>query len=447
MAKIKYQAGTNSVPPVEPPTKLGTFMNNYGDQIVGAAGTLAPLLMKKPDVNAKPYKKGSNLIKYDEGNKKTKVKTTTKAKKDSSEYGDPELDQIVNIAQNRSNGSYDNSTLAPLETLSVNQERYSPDSVKARILKDSEQEQKQNPAKGEDEGYSAARSAKFAGVAGVAKALENYKGYGQNVIRKIGWLTNKALPATSLMMNAFNYTDYAGKDKKKLNSWSDAGQAGLQMLSDYLGIRGGRSLSRATLSPFRRRGEDAAKLRETVLKFEEAKSKYPETIENLLAQAREKDLAMPTAEKLQRLQDAQSGKIKYATYLAEAEANKPKPPRLKKNVIPPSLSARFKESFQKEGERLGNTFGLPSYVKSMQQMKKDEAMIRGGSKPKPTLSKEQKRERINDYLTQAATSSLIGLSGGTIGLGIKYALDEKNAEESRKEALRILKSKKSNKKN
>jgi hypothetical protein len=401
--------------------------------------------MKKPDVNAKPYKKGSNLIKYQGGNQKTKAKTITKAKKDSSEYEDPDLDQIVNIAQNRSNGSYDNNTLAPLETLSVNQERYSPDSVKARILKDSEQEQKETPTKEGNAGYSAKQSAALGSVAGVAKALANYKGYGNKVVRGVGMTINGLLPYGAMLLNA---KDYVGENaEKKLNSWSDAGQAGLQILSDYLGIRGGRSLSRATLSPFRRRGEDAAKLRETVLKFEEAKSKYPETIENLLAQAREKDLAMPTAEKLQRLQDAQSGKIKYATYLAEAKANKPKPPHLKKDAIPPSLGARFKESFQKEGERLGNTFGLPSYVKSMQQMKKDEAMIRGGNKPKPTISKEQRRERRNENFMQTAEASLLGLSAATTGLGIKYALDQKKEEESRKEALRILKSKKSNKKN
>jgi hypothetical protein len=47
--------------------KAGAFMGNYGGAITSAASSLMPLLMKKPDPNAKPYKKGSKLIKYQEG--------------------------------------------------------------------------------------------------------------------------------------------------------------------------------------------------------------------------------------------------------------------------------------------------------------------------------------------------------------------------------------------
>jgi len=47
--------------------KAGAFMGNYGGAITKAAGSLMPLLMKKPDPNAKPYKKGSKLIKYQAG--------------------------------------------------------------------------------------------------------------------------------------------------------------------------------------------------------------------------------------------------------------------------------------------------------------------------------------------------------------------------------------------
>jgi hypothetical protein len=48
--------------------KAGNFMGNYGGAIAQAAGTLMPLLMKKKDPNERPYKKGSKLIKYQEGN-------------------------------------------------------------------------------------------------------------------------------------------------------------------------------------------------------------------------------------------------------------------------------------------------------------------------------------------------------------------------------------------
>lgn len=53
--------------------KAGAFMGNYGGAITKAAGSLMPLLMKKPDPNAKPYKKGSKLIKYQDGAQKTIV--------------------------------------------------------------------------------------------------------------------------------------------------------------------------------------------------------------------------------------------------------------------------------------------------------------------------------------------------------------------------------------
>jgi|688.fasta_scaffold144305_2 hypothetical protein len=52
---------------------FGKFMGNYGGAIAQAAGTLMPLLMKKPDPNEKPYKKGSKLIKYQEGNENLKL--------------------------------------------------------------------------------------------------------------------------------------------------------------------------------------------------------------------------------------------------------------------------------------------------------------------------------------------------------------------------------------
>jgi hypothetical protein len=84
MARIKYQAGvagatgaaTGAGSTTGTAGGFGNFMNNNGDKIVAAAGTIAPLLMKKPELNAKPYKKGSKLIKYDEGTKSTDTSKT-----------------------------------------------------------------------------------------------------------------------------------------------------------------------------------------------------------------------------------------------------------------------------------------------------------------------------------------------------------------------------------
>lgn len=50
--------------------KAGAFMGNYGGAIASAASSIAPLLMKKPDPNAKPYKKGTKNLNSDMKRKK-----------------------------------------------------------------------------------------------------------------------------------------------------------------------------------------------------------------------------------------------------------------------------------------------------------------------------------------------------------------------------------------
>jgi hypothetical protein len=50
--------------------KANELIGKHGKNIAQAAGSLMPLLMKKPDPNAKPYKKGSKLIKYQIGTEK-----------------------------------------------------------------------------------------------------------------------------------------------------------------------------------------------------------------------------------------------------------------------------------------------------------------------------------------------------------------------------------------
>jgi hypothetical protein len=88
------------------------FMGNYGAPIAQAAGTLMPLLMKKPDANAKPYKKGSKLIKYDEG-----VMTI---KNDSIKYKTPKGDVATGatVEEMPRNGATSSSaqTPAPVRT-------------------------------------------------------------------------------------------------------------------------------------------------------------------------------------------------------------------------------------------------------------------------------------------------------------------------------------------
>ena len=60
--------------------KAGSFMGKYGGPISAVAGTIAPLLMKKPDPNEKPYKKGTKNLNTNMKNKKSLIKKSNKIK-------------------------------------------------------------------------------------------------------------------------------------------------------------------------------------------------------------------------------------------------------------------------------------------------------------------------------------------------------------------------------
>jgi hypothetical protein len=72
LTDIKLPASSTIKTPAKGPSfsdKAGAFMGNYGGAITSAAGSLMPLLMKKPKPGDKPYKKGTKLIKYQQGEK------------------------------------------------------------------------------------------------------------------------------------------------------------------------------------------------------------------------------------------------------------------------------------------------------------------------------------------------------------------------------------------
>ena len=53
-------------------------MGKYGGPISAVAGTIAPLLMKKPDPNEKPYKKGTKNLNTNMKNKKSLISVESK---------------------------------------------------------------------------------------------------------------------------------------------------------------------------------------------------------------------------------------------------------------------------------------------------------------------------------------------------------------------------------
>jgi hypothetical protein len=70
LTDTKLPASSTIKTPAKGPSfsdKAGAAMGSYGGAITSVAGSLMPLLMKKPKPDDKPYKKGTKLIKYQSG--------------------------------------------------------------------------------------------------------------------------------------------------------------------------------------------------------------------------------------------------------------------------------------------------------------------------------------------------------------------------------------------
>jgi hypothetical protein len=109
--------------------KAGAAMGNYGGAITQAAGTLMPLLMKKPDPNAKPYKTGTNMIKY-QGNKLNTKTSKSKFIKyqEGNEYlqSGKGMSNVLN-AMEENNNNLSNASIKPEKFDMASLNDYMPD--------------------------------------------------------------------------------------------------------------------------------------------------------------------------------------------------------------------------------------------------------------------------------------------------------------------------------
>ena len=395
------------------------FMGNYGDAIMGAAGTLMPLLMKKPDPNAKPYKKGTNLIKYGEGDKKVKSKEATSAKPDS--FSDPQLNQAIKYLQ----GSYNPSeNLAPVETLvgrNVGTITPTQEQTNAKLLENSG-ETYTAPSD-----YNVAASARMGGLAALLKAMHRYKGKGSGRIKPIGRFGSWALPFGAVGSNVNEAT--STKDGESSFDW---GKFAKQSAGDLAAIFTGRKASRAAIRPIQEKLAQNKKLKEDVKQFKEKEKQYSESLitwKKELEDAKNADKNMSAAQRKQRLDDFNEGKVKYLHNEQEVLSRRPRKPNAKNIDLPKGIMQLYRESLKQEAQKIGDQFGL-GFLKDL-SVKDEEALVRGTRQKVKSLSDAEKRIQRNTRNTNIATGLTLG--GAVLGSGalIKRAVDYKKEEKKK----------------
>jgi hypothetical protein len=416
MVKIKkYQDGTSETKGVPFSERFGKFMGEHGGKLTSAATALAPLLMKQPDPNERPYKKGTNLIKYQKGRDSVKAQ----------EFSDPEVSEIVKYIQ--SEGNSVSEKLPPVDTIvgkRGNKVTPTIEDTNKKMLEDLGE----IPA--ESKGYSGTQTGLMGGIAGVLKAMKMYKGRGKNLINPIGSAGSYFFPFGVPLVNIHTHTsEKAGETE---TNWKNTA---IQTGADLLGVFAGRKLSRGMIRPIQEKLAQNKKLKEDVKEYKEKASKYPESLitwNKELEEAKKKDFSMPMAEKSKRMQEVNSGDRKYATEEAEVLSRKPKKPSAKNIDLPKPLMELYGESFKQEGRKLANTFGF-SPLKNLSVKEEEEFVRRSKGKVKSLSDLERKIQR-NEKNTNIGTGALLG--GAALGSGalIKRAIDNKKEEKKKQKS-------------
>jgi hypothetical protein len=411
------------------------FMGNYGDAIMGAAGTLMPLLMKKPDPNAKPYKKGTNLVKYQEATKKIKSKETTSAKADS--FSDPQLNQAIKYLQ----GGYSPSeNLAPVETLvgkNVGTITPTQEQTNAKLL------EKSGETYTAPSDYNVAATARMGGLAGLLKAMHRYKGRGSGIINPIGRFGSWSLPFGILGVNVNEATS-----TKDGESSFDFGKFIKQSAGDLAATIAGRKASRAAIRPIQEKLAQNKKLKEDVKQFKEKQNKYSEdliTWKKELEDAKSADKNMSAAQRKQRLDDFNEGKVKHLHSEQEVLSRRPKKPSAKNIDLPKGIMQLYRESLKQEAQKIGDQFGL-GFLKNL-SVKNEEALVRGTRQKVKSLSEAEKRIQRNERNSNIGLGLIAGTAvAGTGSLPFLYYADKK-AELKKELEEKQKRKQKSNKKN
>lgn len=384
MAKFKkYQAGAANTAASGTGSGFGKFMNNYGDPIVGAAGTIMPLLMKKPDSNAKPYKKGSKLIKYDEGNKKTKILPDT--------------------------GSSFEITMGDLADSALNAQAKGQSSSSS--VKDETKPSKGEKAKTPTKGLSAIKQAGLSATAGAAGAA--LRAYGRSGPGKLKALSRGVGNAIQFISPTASAVESIRKNiDSKTGDISYAGALGQFILDQATGKIGGAAV-RIPYKTASRTMQQVDDVMEDIAKRKETKAEYK-------AKSKEywtgkKDAVKADAETdAKNLEKYQKDVAKYEAKLATRKKNKvrgqaPKPPvqpepskfnqteftKKEKPLLKYGERVNIKSVSQLAGEAASEEFKAPETFKKLQKYRdfisEDDKKLKELNRQKDLLIENRKK--------------------------------------------------------
>jgi len=382
----KYQAGADAVPTTFS-DKASAFMGSNGSAITSAAGSLMPLLMKKPDPNAKPYKKGTNLIKYQQGNKKTKVLPDTGSSFEIT------MDDLAD------------------STLGAKAKGQSASAKSNENTNTSEDKNKPKQTKGVSTGKQAAVSGAVGALgAGLRSYGESGPGKLKSVSKAVGNLIKYASPLVSATESVRKNID------TKTGDISYGKALGQFLLDQAAGKAGGASVripyktASRTMKQVDDVIEDMAKRKETLVESKKAsKAYYNDKKSAIKADA-----------------DADANNLKkYKEDFAKFEINKTRNKKAKPPVKPEPSTFNQKEFAKKEkpslqyGERVNiksipqiakeaasEEFKAPALLKKIQEYRKD---INAGNQ-KTQLSDRQKEINLENRRTFRKLENTFGLS-------------------------------------
>ena len=217
---------------------FANFMQNYGGPAASVLTSLTPLFMKKPKLNAKPYKKGTKLIKYQNATESLQLDPNKVI--DTNQFTDPTVKALFREYQAKQK-KQSGSAIAPLETLRVGVP--SDEETAKQILKEQgEGKETEKTSKGTSEKpkekskspitYSPLQSGLLGTASGVLKSLKTYSGRGSSVLNPIGKWGLRALPLGAAI-STWNEDETEGLVDKAKN-------VGLQTIGDLAAIAMGR---------------------------------------------------------------------------------------------------------------------------------------------------------------------------------------------------------------
>jgi len=351
----KYEAGITAAP-LTFKDKAGAFMDKNTETISQVAGTLKPLLMKKTDPNARPYKNGSKLIKYDEGNKKTKAAKVVKPKKDNQVFSDTGFTQTINM---------DDLALAALDS----QAKQGSEKPNTATNNDNKTSSSSSSSSSKNKrGLTATQQASTsAAVGGLGAGLRQYGKSGSGKARSVAKAAGRTIQFLSPLVSAVEST--RKNVDTKTGDINYTGALGQFALDQAAGKTGGASV-RIPYKTASRTMKQVDDVMEDLNKRKETLSEYKvnsKTYYSGKKEAKKADAATDVANQEKYKADV----AKYEAKLATRKKNKTRGQAPKGPVKPESSKLNQVEFAKKEKPSL--QYGERVEVKSVSQLAKEAA--------------------------------------------------------------------------